>query len=273
MALTQHRPHGALAGVRYDGLDGGPQVIAVPAGAHTWTGFAPIVTAGGAVTIDVPKGNHTWAGFAPTVSTPRTVAVPAGSHTWSGFAPTVVAPQVVAVPNGSHTWAGLAPTVSTPRTIAVPAGSHTWNALAPTVSTPRTVAVPAGTHTWTGFAPTVSTGGAQVIQVPAGTHTWAGFAPTVIGIAVSAGRRAAGRRSYIIKGKRYHLTNNELAYLLGHLEEEERRALIRAEVLVTYKDKKAHPVSKSAWAEIQDILKRHEPNPIDDDEEAAMLLL
>jgi hypothetical protein len=93
-------------------------------------------------------------------------------------------------------------------------------------------------------------------------------------LALFTSRPGGSRRNYIIKGKRYYgLTNDELAYLLGHLDQEERKALIRADVKVTYKDKKPHAVSKSAWTEIQDMLKRYDPDPIDDDEEAAMLLL
>lgn len=90
---------------------------------------------------------------------------------------------------------------------------------------------------------------------------------------VSTSINAHGRKKqYIVKGKRYYLTNEELAWMLA-------RDLIdatREDVKVVYKNKKPHKVSQNAWTELQNTLKlfdKFDPVPWDDDEEAAMLLL
>lgn len=89
----------------------------------------------------------------------------------------------------------------------------------------------------------------------------------------SGARRFAGGRNYIIKGRKYYnLTNEELAYLIS-------RDLIdytREEIKVTYKNKKPHRIPKTAWDSLQETLAKLEsmaPEPIDDDEEAILLLM
>lgn len=66
-------------------------------------------------------------------------------------------------------------------------------------------------------------------------------------------RFAAGRRNYIYKGKKYHnLTNEQLVRLIR----EDKIDITREDIRVTYKGKKPHPVSRNAWAELQETMKR-----------------
>lgn len=88
-------------------------------------------------------------------------------------------------------------------------------------------------------------------------------------------RRAAGR-NYIIKGRRYfNITNEELAYLIA-------RDLIdatREDIKVTYKNKKARPISKDAYTSMKEAVAALNRVPIpheydeSDDEEAILALL
>lgn len=81
-------------------------------------------------------------------------------------------------------------------------------------------------------------------------------------------------RSYIIKGKRYLLTNEQLVYMLA-------RDLIdatREDIRIKYKAKKPHVISKNHWAELQETMKSLEnaiPEVYDesDDEEAFVALM
>lgn len=88
-------------------------------------------------------------------------------------------------------------------------------------------------------------------------------------------RFASGRRNYIYKGKRYHnLTNEELCELIR----KDQIDVTREDIRVSYKGKKPHPVSKNAWAELQETMRElseRVPEPVDDDEdiEAIMALL
>jgi hypothetical protein len=78
------------------------------------------------------------------------------------------------------------------------------------------------------------------------------------------------RRNYIYKGKRYHVTLDELMRMI--------RADIdvsREDIKVVYKSKKPHPVSKNAWAELQATIKSLDsviPVEDNDDEDIEALL-
>jgi K+-transporting ATPase c subunit len=100
---------------------------------------------------------------------------------------------------------------------------------------------------------------------------------TVFGLAKLVKLRAtAGRRNYIIRGKRYwNLTNEELVLLIA-------RDLIdvtREDIKVHYKNQKPHTVGKTAWESLQDTLKTIQKTipqqyvPDNDDEEAILMLL
>lgn len=88
-------------------------------------------------------------------------------------------------------------------------------------------------------------------------------------------RRVTGfarpRRNYIYKGKRYYLTNEELCALIRR----DQIDITREDIKVSYKGKKPHPVSKNAWAELQETMKRlseNTPEPIDDDDEIEAII-
>jgi hypothetical protein len=91
-----------------------------------------------------------------------------------------------------------------------------------------------------------------------------------------ARRRRGVARGYIIKGKRYFLTNEQLAYMLA-------RDLIdvsREDIKVKYKTGKPHVISQNTWAELQTTLASleklattPEAETYDDDEDALLLLL
>lgn len=80
-------------------------------------------------------------------------------------------------------------------------------------------------------------------------------------------RFAAGRRNYIYKGKKYHnLTNEQLVRLIR----EDQIDITREDIKVSYKGKKPHQVSKNAWAELQETMRRlneNIPEATDDDDE------
>lgn len=90
--------------------------------------------------------------------------------------------------------------------------------------------------------------------------------------------RAGGpvRRNYIVNGRKYYgLTNEELAYLLGHLQAEARRELVRDDVKVAFPSKKPHKISGNAWEQLKREMKVLGNDVVewDEDEDAAMLLL
>lgn len=81
-------------------------------------------------------------------------------------------------------------------------------------------------------------------------------------------------RSYIIRGKRYLLTNEQLVYMLAH----ELIDATREDIRVKYKAKKPHVISKNHWAELLETMKSLEkaiPEEYDesDDEEAFVALM
>lgn len=104
--------------------------------------------------------------------------------------------------------------------------------------------------------------------------SFSGAAQTTSGPA----RRRGVARGYIIKGKRYFLTNEQLAYMLA-------RELIdvgREDIKVKYKTGKPHIISQNTWAELRSTLSSleklattPEPETYDesDDEDAILLLL
>ena len=107
--------------------------------------------------ISVPAGSLSLTGFAPVIQ--KTITVPVGSLSFTGFAPTVSvgSPNVtIPVPAGSLSLNGFAPTVRTERLVLVPAGTLLLNSFAPSIQ--LTITVPAGALSFNGFAPAVNVG-------------------------------------------------------------------------------------------------------------------
>lgn len=80
------------------------------------------------------------------------------------------------------------------------------------------------------------------------------------------GRGRASRRSYVIRGKRYLLNEQELAQVLAQQAIQDAQ-LTREDVQVQPKNKKPHKISVKAWEAVKPSF------DLDEEEAAAMLLL
>lgn len=85
-------------------------------------------------------------------------------------------------------------------------------------------------------------------------------------------RRAAApdkpRRNYTYKGKRYHLTNDELARLIAR----DLIDITREDIEVTYKNKKSHKISKDAFEAVLNTASKLPKQDITDDQDIEDIL-
>lgn len=165
-----------------------PSSAAPAVGNATFTGFAPVVTAG--TTVAPTVGSAVFTGAAPTLTVgqygflkPLWLSTVLAAWTSPDPLPTLPRRAVVSTPAGVNPGAGLltitgqAPTVIYGATAAPVVGSIAIAGFAPVVAAGATVTPSAGALVLQGFAP-IATSGAS-FSPGAGSIAIAGFAPTV----------------------------------------------------------------------------------------------
>lgn len=248
MALTQHRPHCALAGRRYGAFsDKTPS----PTSSHP----VGIIIQHRPLSALAGKRYGSFAGKTSGAGGP-TYTLTADHGTFSFTGSSALRGFAISAEPGVFSFTGqdatLTPGDSAP-TYTLAADHGTFSFTGQTAGSARTYRLnaDAGVFRFYGQAATLNYSGAPPVSV------------------TKPGRQT---RNYIVQGKRYYnLTNEELAYLLAW----DMIDAQRTDVKVTFKNKKPHAVSKNAWQTLQETIKSLELNstPFDDDEESAMLLL
>lgn len=191
---------------------------------------------------------------------------------------------------GSYTVSGQTATLLRSKSITAQAGSYAETGVDATLKVDKKLTAQAGSYSLSGQSATITrTGGTtnytltcQAGEYLIGADYWndgyaePGYAGNaVISIGAAQTIRAYGtRKGYIIKGKKYFLTQRELEQVIAKMLAE----LKREDIVV---DEQQRIIPKRAWKAIQksisklDALVSVEPMLIDDedDEEALLMLL